>query len=64
MVGPVSSVLPPDHPPVGEGKEGEVCPVTKASLGSHRGKVGSHPKVDVGSVEERKGCPVVGGTVA
>ena len=63
VVGPVSSVLPPDHPSV-EGKESEVCPVTKASLGSHKGKVGKHPVVDVKSVEERKGCPVVGGTVA
>lgn len=33
VVGPVSSVLPPDHPSTSESKEGDVCPVTKATLG-------------------------------
>ena len=33
VVGPVSSVLPPDHPSTANNKEGDICPVTKASLG-------------------------------
>ena len=57
VVGPVSSVLPPGHPDTSDNKEGDVCPVTKASLGHHVGKVHGHPTVDAkaGGV-----CPVVG----
>lgn len=56
IVGPVSTVLPPNHP---KPKDGDaVCPVTKASLKSHQGKVAPHPSVD----DAPKGavCPVVG----
>ena len=34
IVGTVSSVLPPDHPSMKGNKEGDVCPVTKATLGT------------------------------
>lgn len=58
IVGPVSTVLPPDHPTPKDGDA--VCPVTKASLKSHTGKVVAHPSVE----EAPKGavCPVVGKT--
>jgi len=56
VVGIVSTVLPPDHPPT-DGKS-EVCPVTKATLKHHEDKVQAHPKLE----EVAKGavCPVVG----
>jgi hypothetical protein len=56
IVGPASTVLPPHHPKSTDGDS--VCPVTKASLKSHRGKVVPHPVVD----QAPKGalCPVVG----
>lgn len=60
VVGPVTTVLPPDHPPT-EGKgDDAVCPVTKAQVGHHKGKVVEHPSVahaGAGAV-----CPVVGAT--
>lgn len=58
VVGPVSSVLPPDHPSTAESKEGDVCPVTKASLGHHKGKVHQHP--NVAGAAKGAVCPVVG----
>lgn len=57
VVGTATSVLPPDHPStVGKGDEAE-CPVTKAKVGHHKGKLVGHP--DIG---EHKGgvCPVAG----
>lgn len=58
VVGPVTTILPPDHPST-EGKADDaVCPVTKAQIGHHKGKVATHPNVSragPGAV-----CPVVG----
>jgi len=56
VVGPVSTVLPPDHPPT-DGKA-DVCPVTKATLKHHTDKVHQHPKLE--DVEKGAVCPVVG----
>lgn len=58
IVGPVSSVLPPDHPSTADSKEGDVCPVTKATLGHHKGKVHEHPSVE--GAAKGAVCPVVG----
>lgn len=58
VVGPVTTILPPDHPST-EGKADDaVCPVTKAQIGHHKGKVATHP--DVSSAEKGAVCPVVG----
>lgn len=58
VVGTATTVLPPDHP-VTEGREDEaVCPVTKAKVGHHKGKVQGHP--DVGAAREGAVCPVAG----
>lgn len=59
VVGPVSTILPPDHPTIeaGEGKR-EVCPVTKAKVGHHKGAVNVHPSVE--GAAEGAVCPVVG----
>lgn len=58
VVGPVTTILPPDHPST-EGKADDaVCPVTKAQIGHHKGKVATHP--DVSSAGEGAVCPVVG----
>lgn len=58
VVGPVTTILPPDHPST-EGKADDaVCPVTKAQLGHHKGKVTQHP--DVSSAGAGAVCPVVG----
>jgi hypothetical protein len=57
-VGPVTTILPPDHPSTNDANEGDVCPVTKATLKHHLGKVMVHPSVEgaaAGAV-----CPVVG----
>ncbi|PVH75455.1 hypothetical protein DL98DRAFT_518642 [Cadophora sp. DSE1049] len=56
VVGPVSTVLPPDHPTPKDGAE--VCPVTKATLKHHKDKVVSHPSVE--GAAEGAVCPVVG----
>jgi hypothetical protein len=56
IVGPVSTILPPDHPLIEEGAE--VCPVTNASLKHHMDKV--HPHPTVGNAPEGAVCPVVG----
>ncbi|KEF62392.1 uncharacterized protein A1O9_00364 [Exophiala aquamarina CBS 119918] len=60
VVGTVSSVLPPNHPPTENAKEGDVCPVTNAQLGHHKGKVHAHPSVANAAQGAR--CPVVGAT--
>lgn len=56
VVGPVSTVLPPDHPTPKDGDD--VCPVTKATLKHHKGKVVGHPSVE--GAAEGAVCPVVG----
>lgn len=61
VVGPVSTVLPPDHPDMSQNKEGDECPITKAKLGHHKGKVVGHPSVE--GAEKGAVCPVVGRAV-
>jgi hypothetical protein len=55
VVGPVSTILPPNHPPT---DTGDVCPVTNATLKHHTGKVHRHPSVK--DAPEGAVCPVVG----
>jgi hypothetical protein len=56
VVGPVTTVLPPDHPTT-QGKTDEAeCPVTKAKVGHHKDKVVMHPSMDKASGV----CPVTG----
>ncbi|EGS22398.1 uncharacterized protein CTHT_0019290 [Thermochaetoides thermophila DSM 1495] len=57
IVGTATTVLPLDHPQL-EGKEEEKeCPITKAKVGHHKGKVTNHP--DVSQAGEGRVCPVV-----
>ncbi|KAG4221630.1 hypothetical protein PC116_g29893, partial [Phytophthora cactorum] len=56
VVGPVTTVLPPDHPSTTDKADGDVCPVTKAKVGHHKDKVVVHPQVE-GSAGV---CPVTG----
>jgi hypothetical protein len=57
VVGTATTVLPPDHPSTdGKGDDAE-CPVTKARVGHHKGRVHGHPDV---SSAGGKVCPVVG----
>ncbi|KAF2148614.1 hypothetical protein K461DRAFT_283047 [Myriangium duriaei CBS 260.36] len=58
VVGTVSSILPPDHPSTTGSKDGDVCPVTKASIGHHKNNVHQHPPVLNASKDAV--CPVVG----
>ncbi|ORY17293.1 hypothetical protein BCR34DRAFT_597084 [Clohesyomyces aquaticus] len=58
VIGPATTVLPPDHPDTSAAKEGEVCPVTKATVAHHKNKVHSHPSVQ--STEKGAVCPVAG----
>ena len=58
VVGPVTTILPPDHPAT-EGQDPEKeCPVTHAKVGHHKGKVMGHPSV--AGAAEGAVCPVVG----
>jgi hypothetical protein len=58
VVGTATTVLPPDHPNT-EGKaDEEACPVTKAKVGHHKGKLVGHP--DVSHAGEGAVCPVAG----
>ncbi|KAK4096302.1 hypothetical protein N658DRAFT_501736 [Parathielavia hyrcaniae] len=58
VVGTATTVLPPDHPAT-EGKEDEaVCPVTKAKVGHHKGRLHGHP--DVSGRTDDAVCPVAG----
>lgn len=57
VVGPVTTVLPPDHPNIEDAKN-DTCPVTKATLLHHKGKVVKHPSVE--SAPKGAVCPVVG----
>lgn len=61
VVGPVNAHLPPTHPVLEEKEAGAVCPVTNATLGHHKGKVLTHPKVESDAPAQK--CPVVGGSV-
>lgn len=58
VVGPVSTMLPPDHPSTADSKEGDVCPITKATLGHHKNKVHQHPSIE--NAAKGAVCPVVG----
>ncbi|KAF2656450.1 hypothetical protein K491DRAFT_596917 [Lophiostoma macrostomum CBS 122681] len=58
VIGPATTVLPPDHPSTASAKEGDVCPVTKATVGHHKNKVHQHPSVQ--SAQEGAVCPVAG----
>lgn len=58
VVGTATTVLPPDHPST-EGKaDGAVCPVTRARVGHHKGRLVGHP--DVSHAKEGAVCPVAG----
>ncbi|KAI1198316.1 hypothetical protein F5X97DRAFT_299403 [Nemania serpens] len=60
VVGPVTTVLPPDHPSTRGKADDAECPVTKAKVGHHKNKVVGHPAVtDTSAV-----CPVTGAHVA
>lgn len=54
VAGPVTTVLPPDHPSTRGKEDGAECPVTKAKVGHHKDKVTPHP-TDAHGV-----CPVTG----
>ena len=56
VVGPVSTILPPNHPPTHTGAER--CPVTNATLTHHLNKVHPHPKIE--NAPPGAVCPVVG----
>ncbi|KAF2265092.1 hypothetical protein CC78DRAFT_532717 [Lojkania enalia] len=58
VIGPATTVLPPDHPDTTSAKEGDVCPVTKATVGHHKDKVHGHPSVQ--GAKEGAVCPVAG----
>ncbi|KAK4160900.1 hypothetical protein QBC43DRAFT_324819 [Cladorrhinum sp. PSN259] len=58
VVGTATTILPPDHPST-EGKADDaVCPVTKARVDHHKGKLHGHP--DVSHAAEGAVCPVAG----
>ncbi|EXJ85102.1 hypothetical protein A1O3_05777 [Capronia epimyces CBS 606.96] len=58
VVGAVSSVLPPNHPSTATANDGEVCPVTNATLAHHKNKVHPHPSLE--TAPKGAVCPVVG----
>ncbi|EON96221.1 hypothetical protein UCRPA7_8283 [Phaeoacremonium minimum UCRPA7] len=58
VVGPVTTILPPDHPSTSGKEDGAICPVTKAQVGHHKNKVAEHP--DVSHAAPGAVCPVVG----
>ncbi|KAL5118496.1 hypothetical protein ACEQ8H_003672 [Pleosporales sp. CAS-2024a] len=60
IVGTATTVLPPDHPDMLKASEGDVCPVTKATVGHHLNKVTTHPSV--AGAPEGAACPVTGKT--
>ncbi|CAJ2499714.1 Uu.00g025670.m01.CDS01 [Anthostomella pinea] len=60
VVGPVTTVLPPDHPSTEGQADGAECPVTKAKVGHHKDKVVTHPAVKGAT----GACPVTGATQA
>ncbi|XP_014556518.1 hypothetical protein COCVIDRAFT_26738 [Bipolaris victoriae FI3] len=58
IVGVATTVLPPDHPDMLKANEGDVCPVTKATVGHHKDKVATHPSVE--AARDGAVCPVTG----
>ncbi|KAI0810411.1 hypothetical protein GGR55DRAFT_137969 [Xylaria sp. FL0064] len=56
VAGPVTAVLPPDHPSTQGKADDAECPVTKAKIGHHKDKVVVHPKMNDSSGV----CPVTG----
>ncbi|KAF2726981.1 hypothetical protein EJ04DRAFT_479759 [Polyplosphaeria fusca] len=58
VIGPATTILPPDHPDPSKAKDGDVCPVTKAQVGHHKDKVMLHPAVE--GQEKGATCPVTG----
>lgn len=58
VVGTATTILPPDHPDTTKAQEGDVCPVTKASVGHHKEKVHTHPSLQAAS--DAAVCPVTG----
>ena len=58
VIGTATSVLPPDHPSLKDKNDTDVCPVTNAKLGDHKGKIHQHPSVD--NAAKGAVCPVVG----
>ena len=58
VIGPATTVLPPDHPSTADAKESDVCPVTKATVGHHKGKIHHHPSLL--AAEKGAVCPVRG----
>lgn len=58
VVGTATTVLPPDHPDMLNAGAGDVCPVTKATVGHHKNKVVTHPSVE--GAQKGAVCPVTG----
>ncbi|KAL1839504.1 hypothetical protein VTJ49DRAFT_1442 [Mycothermus thermophilus] len=58
VVGTATTTLPPDHPKTEDKADDAVCPVTKATVGHHKGKLHGHP--DVSAAGEGAVCPVAG----
>ncbi|TKX27578.1 hypothetical protein C1H76_0002 [Elsinoe australis] len=58
VVGPVSAMLPPEHPALNEKEAGQICPVTNATLEHHKSKVHTHPAVPKDAAAQA--CPVAG----
>jgi hypothetical protein len=58
VVGTATTYLPPDHPKTDDKEDGAECPVTKATVGHHKGKLHGHP--DVSHTSKEAVCPVAG----
>ncbi|KAF2867305.1 hypothetical protein BDV95DRAFT_176725 [Massariosphaeria phaeospora] len=58
VIGPATTVLPPDHPSTADAADGAVCPITKATIGHHKNKLHGHPSVQ--GAEAGAVCPVAG----
>jgi hypothetical protein len=58
VVGTATTVLPPDHPDMLKASAGDVCPVTKATVGHHKDRVVTHPSVE--GAADGAVCPVTG----
>ncbi|KAM7190423.1 hypothetical protein V8F20_009706 [Naviculisporaceae sp. PSN 640] len=61
VVGTATTVLPPDHPSTTDKGDDVECPVTKAKVGHHKGKLHGHP--DLSHATPGAVCPVAGTTV-
>ncbi|KAK0729638.1 hypothetical protein B0H67DRAFT_638233 [Lasiosphaeris hirsuta] len=58
VVGTATTVLPPDHPSTEGQGDDAVCPITKAKVGHHKGRLVGHP--DVSHAAAGAVCPVAG----